>query len=97
MTVLADLDGDIDAWVRIKAKDLSGPHRYLQIAQALCQHGRSGDALAWAERGLQACGHAPELLTFCIQEALNRGIPSRRMSWRGNALRRIRAHPRSRP
>ncbi|CCF98499.1 hypothetical protein B7R77_13390 [Ralstonia solanacearum K60] len=73
MTVLADLDGDIDAWVRIKAKDLSGPHRYLQIAQALCQHGRSGDALAWAERGLQACGHAPELLTFCIQEALNRG------------------------
>ncbi len=75
MTALADLDGDIDAWVRIKAKDLSGPHRYLQIAQALDRHERSGDALAWAERGLEAYGQNPELLTFCIQEALGRGDP----------------------
>lgn len=72
MATLAEEDGDLDAWVRVKAKDLSGPHRYLQIAQMLSERGRFDDAQDWGERGLGAFGQDVRLLTFCTEEALRR-------------------------
>lgn len=89
MTALADLDDDIDAWVRIKAKDLSNSHRYLQIAEALGKRSRFDDALAWAERGLKACGQDPRLLTFCVHEGLRRGdlLKVDTMAWQRFTLR----------
>lgn len=89
MTALADVDGDIDAWVSIKAKDLSDSYRYLQIAEALSERGRFDDALAWAERGLNECGQDQRLLTFCIQEALRRGdlLKADTMAWQRFMMR----------
>lgn len=89
MTAIADLDGDIDAWVCIKAKDLSNAYQYLQIAEALSKRSRFDDALAWAERGLKAYGQDPRLLTFCVYEGLRRGdlLKVDTMAWQRFTLR----------
>jgi tetratricopeptide (TPR) repeat protein len=93
METLAGLDGDVDALVRIKAKDLSSPYRYLLIAETLSQHGRFDDALAWAERGLEKYRDSqdPRLLTFCVEEALRRGdhVKADAMAWQRFTLRPI--------
>jgi uncharacterized Zn finger protein len=75
MTSLAELDGDVDALIRIRSKDLSSPYRFLQVAELCAKHGRSDEALAWAERGLAKSGKNVDqrLLDFCIQEYLRRG------------------------
>ncbi|WP_448188530.1 SWIM zinc finger family protein [Azospirillum sp. sgz301742] len=49
---LAELDGDVDARIAIRAKDLSSPHRYVEIAQICLDHGRDAEALRWVEEGL---------------------------------------------
>ena len=74
MGSLAERDGDIDALVRIRSKDLSSPYRFLLVAQLCAEHGRHDDALAWAERGLAEPGKNVDqrLLDFCIQEYLRR-------------------------
>jgi len=51
---LARVDGDVDALVAVLARDRSGAHRYLLIAEALLAAGRADDATGWAERGLAA-------------------------------------------
>lgn len=75
MGSLAERDGDIDALIRIRSKDLSSPYRFLLVAQLCADHGRYDDALAWAERGLAESGKNVDqrLLDFCIQEYLRRG------------------------
>jgi uncharacterized Zn finger protein len=74
MEALAELDGDIDALIRIRSKDLSSPYRFLQVAELCAKHGRPHDGLAWAERGLAESGKTVDqrLLDFCIEAYLRR-------------------------
>ena len=51
---LAVLDGDVDAIVALLGKDLSSPHQYTRVAEAMLELGRDDDALRWAERGIEA-------------------------------------------
>ncbi|KVT61706.1 hypothetical protein WK55_07915 [Burkholderia ubonensis] len=72
MESLAKHDGDVDALIRIWSKDLSGPHRFLQIAKLCAAHDRFDEGLAWAERGMREARerHNADLLGFCIAEYL---------------------------
>ncbi|KVN70279.1 hypothetical protein WM03_28630 [Burkholderia ubonensis] len=74
MESLAKHDGDVDALIRIWSKDLSGPHRFLQIAKLCAAHDRFDEGLAWAERGMREARerHNADLLGFCIAEYLRR-------------------------
>lgn len=45
-------EGDIDAMIAIRAKDLSSAYAYLQIAKLCADHARMADALKWAEEGV---------------------------------------------
>ena len=49
---MAEQRGDVDAIIALHTKDLSAPHRYLQLAELCREHGRDADALRWAEEGL---------------------------------------------
>jgi uncharacterized Zn finger protein len=54
MEALARFDGDTDALVVVKRRDLSSAYAFLQIAQILAEAKRDDEALAWAERGRKA-------------------------------------------
>ncbi|MFM0159209.1 SWIM zinc finger family protein [Paraburkholderia sediminicola] len=75
METLAEMDGDVDALIRISSKDLSSPYRFLHVAELCVKHGRHDEGLAWAERGLAVSGKNVDqrLLDFCIEEYLRRG------------------------
>ncbi len=75
MCGLAELDGDVDALIRIVSKDLSHAYSFLRVADLCAEHGRYDDALDWAQRGIQACGKEVDerLLTFCTAEYQRRG------------------------
>jgi len=51
---LAVLDGDIKAIVALLGQDLTSPHRYTRVAEAMLELARPDDALHWAERGIAA-------------------------------------------
>jgi uncharacterized Zn finger protein len=58
-------DGDVDARIAIRAKDLSTAYAYLEIAQLCLNHGRDVEALKWAEEGLwQFEDHPDQRLVF---------------------------------
>jgi uncharacterized Zn finger protein len=68
METLARRDGDPDALVAVKSRDLSHSHAFLEIAQILANAGRHDEALAWAERGRKSFPtevHAP-LVEFLV-------------------------------
>jgi tetratricopeptide (TPR) repeat protein len=48
----AERDGDVDARIALRAKDLSSPWSYLQLAEFCLAQGRSDEALKRAEEGL---------------------------------------------
>jgi hypothetical protein len=48
----AERDGDVDARIAIRARDLSSAYAYLGIAQLCLDHDREAEALKWAEDGL---------------------------------------------
>jgi uncharacterized Zn finger protein len=48
----AERDGDVDARIAVRTKDLSTPRAYLEIARLCLSHGREAEALKWAEEGL---------------------------------------------
>jgi len=54
MAALAEAAGDLDALVAVKARDLSAPYDFLEIARLCAEHGRPEQALDWAERGWRA-------------------------------------------
>jgi tetratricopeptide (TPR) repeat protein len=60
MEQLHALRGDTDALVAVLATDLGHPSRHLRIAELLAAEGRVPEAVAWAEKGLDA---APEQRT----------------------------------
>ncbi len=51
---LAVLDGDLDRIVSLLGGDLSSPHQYTRVVEAMLELGRAEDALAWARRGIDA-------------------------------------------
>jgi len=68
----AKRDGDVDARIALRAKDLSSPWRYLQLAQFCLEQGRPDDALRRAEEGLWVFedGHPDERLVCFTAERL---------------------------
>jgi len=54
MESLAKLSGDVEALVAVKSRDLSSAYNYLQVAEIYREAGERGQALAWAEKGMQA-------------------------------------------
>jgi uncharacterized Zn finger protein len=77
MEALARTGGDVDALAAIKAKDLTYPYNYLQIAELYRDAKRPDDALAWGERGLKAFPDTDDmrLLEFLADEYLGRKRP----------------------
>jgi len=49
----AERDGDVNARVALRAKDLSSPWSYRQLAEFCFSEGREQEALRWAEEGLR--------------------------------------------
>lgn len=48
----AERDGDVDARIALRSKDLSSPSSYRDLAEFCRDHGREAEALRWAEEGL---------------------------------------------
>lgn len=48
----AEQDGDVDARIALRTKNLSSPHRYAELASFCASNGRTQDALRYAEEGL---------------------------------------------
>lgn len=92
MEGLAELDGDVDALIRIRSKDLSNPYRFLLVAELCMKHGRLDEGLAWAERGIAESGESIDqrLLDFCIDAYLRRGEFGKADA---RAWRRFEMHP----
>lgn len=53
MESLARRTGDVEAVVAVLRRDLSGPYRFLTIAQEYLAAGNGAEALVWAERGVR--------------------------------------------
>jgi uncharacterized Zn finger protein len=49
---LAILDRDIDALVKLLGGDLTTPHQFIRVAEAMRELGLDDDALTWAKRGI---------------------------------------------
>jgi hypothetical protein len=79
MEELTALSGDIDGLVTVKARNLSSPHAFLEVAEFLQRHGRNDEALKWAENGIAAFPdeRLDDLGKFCIVEYLRRGDAQR--------------------
>ena len=79
MEELTALSGDIDGLVTVKARNLSSPHAFLEMAELLQRHGRHDDAIKWAENGIAAFPgeRLEDLVKFCIAEHLRRGDAAR--------------------
>ena len=57
METLARRDGDVDALVAVRSRDLSYPYDFVRIAEILAKAGRHDEAISWAERGRKAFPH----------------------------------------
>ena len=70
METLARQCGDIEALVAIKARNLSTPYAFLQIAEIYREAKQPYKALEWAERGVKAfpSGNDPRLREFLAEE-----------------------------
>ena len=49
----AERDGDFNARIALRTKDLSAPARYSELAEFCLAHGHDQEALRWAEQGLR--------------------------------------------
>ncbi len=49
---LAVTDSDADRLIELLGGDLTSPHQFTQVAEAMVELGRDVDALAWARRGI---------------------------------------------
>jgi uncharacterized Zn finger protein len=48
----AELEGDVETRIALRAKDLSSPWKYLELAEFCLRHRSANEALRWAEEGL---------------------------------------------
>ncbi len=49
---LAIIDRDVDRLVELLGRDLSSPHQFQRVAEAMVELGEPGEALVWARRGI---------------------------------------------
>ena len=49
---LAVLDGDTQAIVTLLGADLTKPHQFIRVCEAMAELGRDEDVLSWASRGI---------------------------------------------
>ncbi|MDQ4064009.1 MAG: hypothetical protein M3122_09035 [Actinomycetota bacterium] len=76
METLARHSDNVDEMVAVKSRDLSRDYTYLEIADLYRQAGRHGEALEWAERGVQEFPDPdPRLREFLAEEYRGRGRP----------------------
>lgn len=70
----AERDGDVEARIAIRAKDLSTPWRYQQLAEFCREQGREEEALRYAEEGLWIFedDKPDDRLVFLAVELLNK-------------------------
>jgi uncharacterized Zn finger protein len=68
-------DRRVEEMVAVLSRDLSLPYSFLRIAEVYAGAGRYGDALEWAERGLEAFPDRPDsrLVTFLAEAYRERG------------------------
>ncbi|MBK1718911.1 SWIM zinc finger family protein [Thiocystis violacea] len=85
MESLANLAGDIEELISIRASDLTAAYRYLDIAELWTKAGQPEQALEWAERGLAAFPDRPDnrLRDFLAAAYLERGRQDEalRLTW----------------
>lgn len=60
MEALARKSGDVEELIAVKSRDLGHARSFLEIAQVCAEAGRKDDALAWAERGMNAFAGQPD-------------------------------------
>jgi uncharacterized Zn finger protein len=82
METLAEQSGDLEAWVVVKARNLSVPYAYLQIAEAYRKHGQREQAMHWAEQGLAAFAEKSDyaLIEFLIEEYRYHTLPDKALA-----------------
>src|SRR5439155_7520646 len=70
----AERDGDLEARIALRTKDLSSPWSYLQLAEFCLSQGRKEEALRRAEEGLWMFedGRPDELLVFFAADLLSK-------------------------
>lgn len=70
METLARADGNVDALVAVKRRDLSSPYQYLQIAEIYKEADEPDKAVRWAEDGIKAFPNRPDerLREFLAEE-----------------------------
>ncbi len=87
---LAILDRDVDALVRLLGGDLTTPHQFIRVAEAMGELGLEDEVLAWATRGIAqtsgwqteklydlACGAQTEPLeVLALRRAQHERMPS---------------------
>ena len=82
----AERDGDVDAVIAIRTRDLSTAYDYLGIAQLCLDHAREAEALKWAEEGLWQFEDNPdERLIFFVSDLyrrIGRGEDAEKLLWR---------------
>ena len=61
----AERDGDFDARIALRTKDLSAPARYCALAEFCSAHGHDQEALRWAEEGLRIFEDDRRRISFC--------------------------------
>jgi len=67
---LAEVSGNLDERIEAMARDLGGPHRYLQIVQLCADEGRMDLAIDWAEKCRRAFpNQSGERLTLLLATA----------------------------
>ena len=55
----AELEGDVEARITLRAKDLSSPWKFFELAEFCLEHKGADEALRWAEEGLWTFEDAP--------------------------------------
>ena len=68
----AERDGDLEARIALRVKNLPTPGSYLDLARFCLAHGRGEDALRWAQEGLWQFedGRADKALVLFVAERL---------------------------
>lgn len=87
MDFFAERDGDVAARIAIRARDLSSPWRYLELARFCQSQGREAEALRYAEEGLWLFEDEPpdeRLVTFTadLHLAADRAAAAEAVLWR---------------
>jgi hypothetical protein len=74
---LAVLDGDSDAIVALLGGDLSRPHQFIRVAEAMAELGRDEEVVRWARRGIEQTSgwQTDRLYDLACDAHLRRGEP----------------------